>query len=143
MKSVFNLKSLCMLLLAPIFIMGSYGKDDEVIVPDSDEYIIYSVNGNNVTLQNSRDTVGYSIFLGSHWISGQTEPTVTAQINISFNATQAGVFPATNFYLTANGKSYNASGNNVQINVSSFGPQGGYIVGILRNGIRFFESPPD
>lgn len=127
-----------LLLLAPLFIQGVCNKSNtDVPAPTSDEYATWSIAGGNGSFSVPADSITLYRFGSTTSVYGMTRTNASTYFEISFEGPQqSGNYPATSFQVLAGGKYYVPTATPVQVNVSTYGATGGYVIGTYSGPVK-------
>jgi len=136
----FLIKRWWLLLVAPLLMQNVCGKHDDGIdisLPNADEYVTSNTTVVNGNLTSPADSLGVFRTGNRTSLYGMSRPTATTYIEISFDGPQQnGNYLATNFVVVAGGKRYFPAPTPVQVNVTSYGSIGQYIVGVYSGNAK-------
>ena len=142
MKTSFQIKKYWLLIFAPLFIQGLCNKDsDDITTPTADQYVTWRINGANGSLEVPKDSIDFNRSGNNTAIYGSTKPNATASSVLAFDgAQQAGTFLATDFGVTSGGKNYTTTSTPIQVNVTTYGTAGQYLIGTYNGNIKEFGT---
>lgn len=132
MKSAPLKWKLFLLLVSPLFIYGLCNKgEDELPTPTTDQYVTWKITGHSGNITNPPDNIGVAHPTGKTVLAG-TNTTTGSDFYVNFTgANAAGTYPTSSFIVYVGGKYYiqKATATPLQVNVTTYGVTGQYIIG--------------
>lgn len=136
-KTIKSVISSCLLLFgASLFIKAGCSKSSDDVattpaLPNADQYITWNVNNSNGSLQSPNDSIFYQLNSGTTVFLGQTPYNATSQggVYAAFNGTTTGSFNFSQLNIYANNHYYVPTATPVQVNVTTYGTLGQYVIG--------------
>jgi hypothetical protein len=132
-----NPKNVGALFFVALFIYGTCNKDnDDIVTPSGDQYLTWRIGTSSGSVSSPPDSVSMARQGNTTIFYGQNAAN-SANFYVSFSGTQAvGNYSASDFLIYANGKYYVQTSAPLQINVTTYGMAGQYIIGTYSGNIK-------
>lgn len=142
MKTNRKFKTWWLLFFAPLFIQGVCNKEnDDVEVPNADQYVTWKIAGANGNLKVPADSLDFNYNGFATAIYGMTKPMPSTSFAISFpSGQQSGTYTADYFQVYTGGKYYVPTSTPMQVNVTTYGANGQYVIGTYSGMVKDSSS---
>lgn len=133
------MKNWWLVLLAPLFMQNVCSKEsdnEDIQLPNADQYATWKTSAINGSMTMPTDSLDFYHMGNNTAFYGMTKPARTTYFELSFDGPQQnGNYTATSFVVVAGGKHYYPSSTPVQVNVTTYGGLGQYVVGTYSGNV--------